>query len=203
MTWKIHECAQGLQIESETDIRIFLEDHAGSLKDFEQFDYFEMRKVISHQHQFLHLEAWSLELETKEWMKTHIEDWAQPKNCSEYFAVFADEKTTVRLAIILLSEEIFNDKRVGSSLSGTKGLWYGVILGRCEDVSKFRGDDNIFIMVIQDQGDHFERVGHMNFDPWSLRMIPEPPQPRGLHWGEWVPWQVCFRSKKRRMFRIG
>ena len=82
----------------------------------------------SGHHRFLHLEAWSLELDiqqlpdTKEWISTFHAKHFPLKNCSEYFAVFEDEKTTLHLALILPNNEVLDKKRLNWSLSGTNGL---------------------------------------------------------------------------------
>ena len=206
---KIPECAEGLRIEKETGLEIFVEDFQGSLKNFEHLDLSEVQNHTLDHHRFIHLEAWTLELniqhlpDTKEWISVFHRKNFPPDNCSEYFAVFEDETTAVHLALMFLDGDGFDGTQVKAPLRDLKSLSYGIVLGRCESAPVSRGLDGIFIMVVQERGDHFERVGHMVLRLSYLRMIPEPSQNIYDHLDAWVPWQLCFRSKKRRRLRIG
>ena len=210
LTYGIPECAQGLQIRKDIAPQVFIEDLQGSLKDFDQYDICELQDLVLDHHRFIHLEAWTLNL--KIWHLPHETKQIQnpqltpsfPKNCSEHFAVFDDAKTVVYLPLVLLDDKAFSAKWQDSMLGGINDLWHGVILGRSQNLFDNYRDDSVFIMVIEDHGDHFERIGHMEIQPWSLQKKRDERKKRPtLRWKDMASWQLCFRSKKRRRFRLG
>lgn len=64
-----------------------------------------------------------------------------------------------------------------------------------------------FILLVQDLGSHFERVGHMLFHPSSMRLrqksngnsiVPDETFMKSM-----IPWSLCFGATQRRKIRLG
>ena len=122
-------------------------------------------------------------------------------NVSGYFAVFQDHEQTLQIPLYSLYQTY--EKGVDIQQEYAPDLdqdsLLGIILGRCEDVSDLQPGKGIFVLVVCRKGQHFERVGCMEFKHAMLKLVPDNVY---LDFDE-TPWQLCFRLKERRTIRLG
>ena len=201
---RIPEYDHGLRLLPEDKPRIFAEDANGSLLNLDDPSAYNRAvgappDTMSH---FIHIEAWTVPLNVQ-WraedldLKRHLlprYHW----NFFGNFVVFEDGRDTVHAPFYSLRENVINAARRPCA-------WFdpeerreilGIVLGRFWDESWLR-PEGIFILVVWDCGDHFERIGHLELGRYLCREIVMKSS------GEAAPWELCFRSRRRRRIRLG
>jgi hypothetical protein len=211
------ECQTGLRTKGETPVKIFLESPTGALIDFDKFNVSSLsNRKYESLGQFVHVEAWTISLRI-EYMpqksKEAIENWlGWPVGCSGYFGIFKDEEERVEVALRsnTCAGPSGNPAPSFSSLSqrgvpGGEGI-VGIILGRSEDVQLSFWADRVFILLVQDTGEFYERVGCIEFGTWYVTTEVIRAWASGepfMHQYDVLPWELIFREKTRKTIRLG
>ena len=196
-------------LESRHEPKVWIEKLDGSLQTFESFPNFDTYTV--ELSLLIHIEAWTFALDSLQYMpksKSEMELLeARAGSCySGYVAVFEDSETCVQVPTFSLYsnyDENIGQQPFAPDFDQTELL--GVILGRIGylDRDADQPDDNDFILIVQPRDSYYERVGHMEFCKWLVKVNPEPSKRTPLDPYYSVPWEICLRRKQRKIIRLG
>lgn len=175
----------------------------------DQYDDASLDRALPNSSQrFVHVEAWTIPLSIQ-YMPEGADDWIDnfrsttgwAPNVSGYLAVFHDTGQHLQIPLYSLCQTYEKGADIQREYAPDliQDSLLGIVLGRCEDVTDLQPGEGIFVLVVQSKGQHFERVGHMEFKHAMLKLTPRIDS-RGSNE---TPWQLCFRSKERRTVRLG
>lgn len=176
---------------------------------------------------FIHVDALTIPLDirylfpkglnSETWLSS-FRDTGWPQNLSGSTAWFEDEELVVQIATYSLYTAYDDNVQEREPLSlHSDGVVLGIVFGACKVPVEVELGEGIFVMVVQDRGDHFVRIGHFDISP-AMAIVKvkstlevydlwNPEMPRGKGWEKLNSvtngWDVCFRDKKRRTIRLG
>lgn len=207
------ECQYGLQLDAETKLELFIETKDGTLLDFNDYQLSTLpTSPYESLSTIIHIEAWCIPLrlqylpdDAEAWIgyfRESFRPWT--KNLSGYFAVFEAESQRVELAVYS-NTFVYATGTTGKSFSKHphSNETIGVVLGRCDGLENLNFGQRVFLLIVQHNGQHFERVGHACLDYDMLRIsMKEQHNPWDVSRKK-AAWELCFRSKTRRKVRLG
>ena len=194
----------------------------GQLKEWRLGSCFEYCMAHPDDYsRFIHIKGWTIDNlniqympeEARGWTNSFLQDkqvWNKGNNISGYFAVFRDTSCAVHLPLYSLHQTY--DEKSGEPAGfvpySNGGEIIGLVLGRCEDYGPLKKvprnkSESVMILLLQDKGGYYERVGHARFEMGHMRLDPPPPERGFKEENPWPPAKLVFERKKRRMFRIG
>jgi len=196
----------GLNFGCERSLKVFIENHDGSLLDMdEQSDVSLDTNILGSSGRFIHIEAWTIPInvqysldETNRWISLK-DTFPRNKNYSGYLATFQDDEHILRIPLFLLYQQYDKDSDIQQSYAPDfqQDSLLGIVLGRCEIIPGSDLDTDIFVMIVHEKEHYYERVGHMviKFMDYLSRadMLSDFV----------VPWPACFRLRERRTIRLG
>jgi hypothetical protein len=200
-------CKNGLELENERQLRIFIENNDGSLSDIdEQSDVSLDMGIPGSSSKFIHVEAWTIPIDVQHF-PDEINAWIDLSeahrcngNVSGYFAVFQDDNQTLRIPLFSLYQP--HDKGYATQQSYAPefqhGSLLGIVLGGCESLTSRSNPKTVFVMIVREQEHHYERVGHMQLKYHAYQSLTTKGPLTSV-----IPWPLCFRLKKRRTIRLG
>ena len=230
--WKVpisRDCPEltpGFGGRGTNPLKLFVEALDGSLLDFDDDRIFvqvtDSRESII---KVLRIEAWTIPItlssfqdhapDESSWSKILVNDRSiGPENP---VAVFETGSTRLRMKVSLLrpfhdltyalqeASHPGGDQHMLSSPTedAEKPNLLGIILGACEDWPPSQRKSLIFVLVVQEKGDIFERVGHMEFsqftDVQSYSYDPHRSRDTKMR----SAWKALFAFKKKRLIRLG
>jgi hypothetical protein len=204
------ECVDGLKLENETRLKVFIENKDGSLSDMDEYSDVSLDQGLPDSSgKFIHVEAWTIPIDiqympqgTSDWIERFRSETTNVHDVSGYFAVFEDEHQTFQTPLNSLYQTYGNYFATQQSFAPDfdRDDLLGIILGRCEDVSYLDRREGIFVMIVHNEGQYFERVGYMEIKLGRLRSLPD------IDWyyeKQKSPLELCFRLKERRTIRLG
>ena len=206
INYETEPCRKGLQLENEEPLKIFIENQDGSLSDMdEQSDLSLDMGIPGSSSTFIHIEAWTIPIDIQYSPSETIDwnSWSEAHRCngnySGYTAKFQGDKMTLQVPLVSLYQQYTEDSATHRSYAPDlhKRNILGVALGRCESLISGGIIDDIFVMIVHEKAQHYERVGHMVIRYDSLYVLADKEVPCG------IAWPLCFRLKKRRRIRLG
>jgi hypothetical protein len=205
--YETEPCRKGLKLENERPLKIFIENHDGSLSDMDEQSHVSLDMGIpGSSNRFIHIEAWTIPIDIQ-YFPDEMNDWiflSEAHQCngnySGYFAAFQDDKKTLRIPLFSLYQRYDKGSATQQSYAPDfqQGDLLGIVLGRSEILPSDYFIDSIFVMIVHEKEHYYERVGHMviKYAPYHSLANKGPS-------ASITPWPLCFHSKKRRTIRLG
>ncbi|KAH6875065.1 heterokaryon incompatibility protein-domain-containing protein [Alternaria rosae] len=207
INYETRPCETGLKLENEMPLKIFIENHDGSLSDMdEQSDVSLDMGIPGSSSRFIHIEAWTIPIDIQ-YLSDEMGGWIHSDeahqcdgNYSGYFAAFQDDERTLWIPLFSLYQQYDKDSATQQSYAPDfqQGSLLGIVLGRCEILSSDDIDDEIFVMIVHEKEHHYERVGHMVIQYESYHSLANEG-----YFASVRSWPLCFRLRKRRTIRLG
>ena len=212
----------GFHVLPPRPTQIVAETLDGQLKIWRLGSCFEHCMAYPDQYsRFIRIKGWLIDKlniqympeEARDWTRSFLQDkkpWNKSNNISGYFAVFKDASCAVHLPLYSLHQTYDENSREPAGFvpdsSGREII--GLVLGRCEDYGPLHSvprnkSECVMILLLQDKGGYYERVGHARFEKGHMRLDPPHPEEDFLTNKPWPPAKLVFERKTRRMVRIG
>lgn len=207
INYEIEPCRKGLKLENERPLKIFTENHDGSLSDMdEQNDISLDMGIPGSSSRFIHIEAWTIPIdiqyipdETNGWINLS-KAYRGNGDYSGYLAVFQDDENTLRVPIFSLYQQYGKGSATQQSYAPgcQRRSLLGIVLGKCEILPSDSHAHSIFVMIVHEKEHYYERVGHMVIKYRDYRSLADQRYPASV-----IPSPLCFHLKKRRTIRLG
>jgi len=207
INYETESCRKGLQLGNERPLKVFIENHDGSLSDIDELNNVSLDMGIpGSSGRFIHIEAWTIPIdiqyspdETNNWILVS-EAYRWNECYSGYVATFQDDERTLLIPLYSLYQQYEKGSATQQSYAPDfqQGDLLGIVLGRGEIHPNEDLADGIFVMIVHEREHYYERVGHMVMK-YSFY--------HSLAIGGNLPfvkfWPLCFRLKERRTIRLG
>lgn len=196
------EYEHGLKTQGHSNIEIFVEDIHQSLLPLEVL--WNPSGQNPNVSSCIHLSVCTIQIrlqydpESRDTQPDFLPSGYKPTRGSAYWAPF-DIKGNVSIqARLYLLQETDATSEYHREL--TRKIFMGVVLGESYSLS---ANPNTFIMVVRDNGECFERIGHLILGEGHVRVVDKVS-------GKILDWELnkqmleaCFQHQERQSIRIG
>ena len=212
LTDRVPEIENGLRLrESDALPSVFVETLEGSLFSFDQEDVF-WRAVRSPEtlSKVIHLDAWTIPLYIQAVAKKEV--WVTAsrgsrwrRDSSDYSALFTGSGRSVWVAVYLHQKAFANPQTLAHSNHLTPRGVVGIVLGNGDGRARdLPAPECTFVLVAQNLGSYYERIGHMEIMiPRVASTLRGPQSLEDFSTASWRAWDFYFASKQIRRIRLG